>query len=336
MTTLRLLSLARPFQSLLAPLFALFLLLIAAGSLQAQGAITVTFFRPPPNQLKTTDLYRVRLNNSTGASVRIYLFGTVDEATAGHIVEATSKQFDLAPGLTIINGPELQPIDADYFSQRHKDVFLRTGQAPTGEYTVCVHVRRADNNQEVASDCFTQRVQVITPPVLITPPDESEVTTPVPTFSWTAPAPLVRGQQVRYKLRIVEILGRQTAFDAMQSNPAWFEREGISGRTFPLPISARKPRVGQSYAWQVSAFDSDFPLGRSEIWSYTYGKLVVDIRSDTTTRIRTTTKRNTRFSARPYAVFEVPLLIDPSIVKVVEGFIPKALLDELTTSCFGD
>jgi len=339
MMTVRLLPPARPFPSVLTLLFALLLLSASTEFLLAQAPVTVTFFRPPPNQLKTTDLYRVRLNNATGSPIPIYLFGTVDEAEAGHIVEATSKQFDLPPGVTIINGPELQPIDAQYFSERHKAVFLRTGQAPTGEYTVCVHVHRADDRREIASDCFTQRVQVTTPPVLIFPSDGDTITTPVPTFTWAAPTPLVRGQQLRYKIRIVEVFARQTTYDAMQSNPAWFEREGINVRNFPLPISARKPRIGQEYAWQISAFDNDFPLGRSEIWGFTYGSGKIATRGTVDGNPvgrRTTITPKSRFAPKPYSIIDVRLGIDPNILKVVEGFIPQALLNELTTSCFGD
>ncbi len=233
-------------------------------------SVRVQLFRPPPNQLKVADLWRVRLDNRTNRTIEVYLFGTVDEAKDGKIVEATTARFRLAPGIRTITGAEIQPIDATYFIPRYKDVFLRTGQAPTGDYTVCVTVREAATDRDLGTDCYDQRVEVLTPPILVAPNDGATVEEKLPVFSWLPPAPLKAGERVNYVLKIVEILGRQTPYDAMQSNPAFFERKALPTTLLQYPIGSRSFNEKGHYAWRVTAADGTFPLGESEIWEFTF------------------------------------------------------------------
>lgn len=243
----------------------------SAVPLHAQlDSVRVQLFRPPPNQLKVADLWRVRLDNRTNRTIEVYLFGTVDEAKDGKIVDATTARFRLAPGSRTVTGAEIQPIDATYYIPRYKDVFLRTGQAPTGDYTVCVTVREAGTDRDLGTDCYDQRVEVLTPPILVAPIDGATVEEKLPVFSWLPPAPLKSGQRVNYSLKIVEILGRQTPYDALQSNPAFFERGSLPTTVLQYPIGSRAFREKSHYAWRVTAADGTFPLGESEIWEFTF------------------------------------------------------------------
>lgn len=272
-------------RSVLARILFLSVPLILTQGAAAQDSIRVTLFRPPPNQLKVADLWRIRIENRTPNTHTVYLFGRADEARDGQIVDATSSKFTLPPGVKIVNGVEIQPIDANYYNDRYKEVFLRTGQAPTGDYRVCVTVRNARNDADLATDCFDQRVEVSTPPILVMPTNESVVEEKIPAFTWLPPTPIARGSRPTYLLRLVEILGRQTPYDAMASNPAWFERASIPNTVVQYPIASRSLRVGGRYAWQVTASDKGFPLGESEIWWFTY-KPVSITNVDTSSRFR--------------------------------------------------
>jgi hypothetical protein len=237
----------------------------------AQPGVTVQLFQPPPNQLKIADFWRIRLTNSSNTTYTVCLFGTLDETNIGkRLVEATTARFTLPPGTKLITGADIQPIDAEYFDNRYKDVFLRTGSAPAGEYRICVEVRLECGPQVLATDCKQVIVQPVTPPILISPPNESNVEDRLPMFSWMPPSPLKSGQRPMYTVKIVEVLGRQTPYDAMQSNPAWFERNRITPTVFQYPISSRALTPNSRYAWRVTAADGDFPLGESEIWWFTY------------------------------------------------------------------
>lgn len=261
-------------------LFAI-VLLGSAAALVAQPRVSVQLFQPPPNQLRIADVWRVRLVNNTNTTFTVCLYGTLDETALGRrLVDATTTRFTLPPGTKMVTGVEIQPIDATYHDEKYKNVFLRTGQAPTGEYRICVEVRNECGTEVLATDCKSAVVQQLTPPILISPPDESTVQEPLPAFSWLPPSPLRSGQRVGYKLRVVEILGRQSGYDAMQSNPSWFERGALNATVFPYPISSRKFRAGARYAWMITASDGDFPMGQSEIWSFTYQPVTLGDRPD--------------------------------------------------------
>jgi hypothetical protein len=246
--------------------------------LWAQGSVTVLLHRPPPNQLRVADLWVVDLTNTTNGTLTIHLRGTVDEATDGPIVEATSKVFRLPPGFHRVTASDIQPIDAKYDESPkrydYKAVFLRTNQAPTGDYRVCDEVVEDSTGNVLGTYCYDQSVQVITPPVLVAPFNESVVADKYPNFAWLPPAPVGPNQQIRYQLKIVEVLGQQTPYDAMTSNPAYFVRDGVAGTLFPYPLSARAFRENQTYAWQIVATSDRFPMGESEIWWFNYNSRI--------------------------------------------------------------
>lgn len=339
--------------------------------LVAQSGVSVQLSQPPPNQLKIADLWRIRLVNNTQNTYTVCLFGTLDETARGlRLVDATTTTFTLPPGTKIVTGAEIQPIDATYHEERYKNVFLRTGQAPTGEYRICVEVRNECGTQVLATDCKTAVVQQLSPPILISPPDESIVEEPFPAFSWLPPSPLRAGQRPGYRIRIVEMLGRQSSYDAMQSNPAWFERGAIPATVFQYPISSRKFRVGGRYAWRIIASEGDFPMGESEIWSFIYKPRTEpdigdDGRDDRGRGGRDTTGRSDpdpgggfEFTRRKGSILT---FLDPigrkrgvslineqalrpgvtrvdidEITKKVKLAIPPALLQELLRSCSGE
>ncbi len=342
------------------------------GLLRAQSRVTVQLSQPPANQLKIADLWRIRLVNNTSTTFTICLTGTIDETALGlRLVDATTARFTLPPGTKIVTGADIQPIDATYHNEKYKNAFLRTGQAPTGEYRICVEVRDECGAEILATDCKSAVIQQLNPPILISPPDESTVEEPLPAFSWLPPSPLRLGQRVAYRLKMVEVLGRQSAYDAMRSNPAWFERQSLGATVVQYPISSRKLRSGGRYAWMIVASDGDFPMGESEIWTFAYKpRTLTDFPRDDddtgnegggrrdTVVIRSAGGELVDFKPRPGAIttftdaigrqrgitlINRELLIDDPIrvsIDIVRDrlkpSIPPALLKELLRSCSGE
>ncbi len=232
--------------------------------------VQVQLFQPPPNQLRESDLWRVRLTNFSNETLKIYLEGTVDEARDGRIAHARSAVFSLPPGTHTMTATQFSPIEVIRVDQRYRSIFERTGQVPSGEYTVCVTAYEASTGEELGSDCFEQVVERLSPPVLIEPADGDTVQEQRPTFTWLPPTPLPMGQRVTYTLRIVEILGRQTPYDAMLRNPAFLTRRSIPTTLLVYPLTARPFEAGKRYAWQVQAYAGTTLLGESEVWSFVF------------------------------------------------------------------
>ena len=243
--------------------------LLLSSALSAQE-VTVILFQPPPNQLRIADLWRVSLVNTTDEPVEIYLHGTVTERRDGLVVDAESRVFTLQPGPTQITGRELEPITVNSSNDRYREIVTRTGTAPSGEYTICVTAIEAATGAELGSDCLEHSVERFSPPVLISPVDETDLSEKLPVFTWTPPVPTPRTRGgLTYRLRVVEILGRQTPYDALQSNPPFFERRDIRTPVLQYPPTARSFVQGRRYAWGVSAYDNNIEIGKSEVWSFT-------------------------------------------------------------------
>lgn len=246
------------------------LLTVAATTIaQGLGQIQVRLFRPPPNQLRQADLWRVQLTNLGKEPVRLYLQGVVTEARDGEVINARSAVIVLPPGTRTFTGTELSPISVDRVHPRYRELYLRTGEVPAGEYTVCVYARAAETGEELGSDCYEQTIQRLSPPILLQPADGDSIPEGQrPVLSWIPPSPVPPGMQLTYTVRIVEMLGQQSPYDAMQSNPAFFERSGLTVPMLQYPLDARPFQPGRAYAWKVGAYAGQVLLGESEIWSF--------------------------------------------------------------------
>lgn len=254
-------------------------ILLTASTLLAQTPelVDIRLTQPPPNQLRIADLWKVELNNRSGRAVRVMLHGTAEETSIpdGIIADATTKVITLQPGRTIVTGNDVQPIRVDQSNERYRDALLRTGSVPSGDYTICCEVISEESDLVIGRDCKFVRIERMTIPILIAPPDESEVTDKQPTFSWLSGSPPASGFRPTYQLKIVEIFSNQSPYSAMSSNPAWFIRDNINVNVFMYPISTRAFEIGRRYAWKITAFnanDGRVPMGESEIWWFTFTK----------------------------------------------------------------
>jgi len=76
--------------------------------------------------------------------------------------------------------------------------------------------------------------------------------------------------EITYKIKVVKVLGYQSPNEAIQRNPAWFEKPDIRTVTLLYPVAATKLESGKKYAWQIEAFVNNNTIGKSEVWSFIY------------------------------------------------------------------
>jgi hypothetical protein len=232
----------------------------------AEAQVTVKLKQPPPNQLRATDIWNVSLTNTTRSSIVVILSGTLEESGAGIIVDGTSRSFTLKPGTKIITYDDVKSGSVNFKSGKWREAFTRTGNAPSGDYTICIYVKN-ESEEELGTDCVYQTVEISGPPELISPADGEEITPgALPTFTWLPPMPTPPG--ANYKIKIVEIIGNQSPEEAMLKNKAFFEKEDIRMTMFQYPLSAKKIESNKSFAWQVFAVEKRSILSSSEIWKF--------------------------------------------------------------------
>jgi len=241
-----------------------FVLLPVLQETEAQVVVKLT--QPPPNQLRSTDIWNLTLTNTTRNTLQVSLFGTLEEAGAGIIVDGTSKEFSLPPGTKRITYDDVKTGNVNFKSGKWREAFTRTGNAPSGDYTICIYVKN-EAGEEIGTDCINQTVEISGPPELISPADGEEIAAgSFPNFTWLSPMPTPQG--TNYKIKIVEIIGNQSPEEAMQRNKAFFEKDDIRMTTFSYSLKEKKFVGGKTYAWMIS-------LGKlkSDIWVF---KIIID------------------------------------------------------------
>ena len=239
------------------------------------GQITVKLRQPPPNQLRASDLWNVILVNTGRNSLQVTINGTLTEAQEGIVIEGRSRRINLPPGVKMITYNDIKSGSVKFKQGRWREAFTRTGNAPSGNYTICIHVND-ESGREKGSDCIDQTVMKASAPVLISPAEGETIKTEQAVFTWMSPMPPQKG--VNYTLKIYELLGNQSAETAAKRNSVFFEKSDIRTTTFVYPVSARKFDVRKSYVWNVQAFDGQGnPIsdnnGKSEPFSFRKGRI---------------------------------------------------------------
>ncbi len=241
----------------------IFLTILSFAFTKIHAQVVVILQQPPPNQLNISDLWKLTLNNTGSNSYRVYLEGTVDEEKDGRILEGKSQVFDLPKGIKIITSKDVSAANITYKNNKYKEIILRTGNPPSGNYTICINVM-IENGSQIGNDCKNQYINNLSPPVLISPLDGDSVNQKSLTFTWMPPTPMNPQNNIDYTLRIVEIMGNQSLSEAIDKNISFLEQAGIHNTIFQYPVNGIELKDNQSYAWQVSANINGTSVSRSQ------------------------------------------------------------------------
>jgi hypothetical protein len=246
------------------------LLLPVQHVLVAQYTITVT--RPGSPMLAELDLWNCIITSTSNQPENCYLVGVITEAQLGRMLEMRSAVFALAPGTTQFNTGNyapLQPEQTVFRDVDFEDHLIRTNTVPNGDYTVCLTLYREAGNAVLAADCDAFKVENVTPPSLLAPDAGGTMCDPFPFFIWTPHRPW-DGQQLNYRILIIEVLGGQSEVAAMRNNPAWFVQDGITSPMFQYPITALPFTNGTRYAWSVEVMRGGSRIAVSDIRDFTW------------------------------------------------------------------
>lgn len=229
-----------------------------------QLPVEVELISPPSGQMYVEDLWRVLLYNNSSEVFSVYLFVTIELAGAGLLMDATTAVFLLPPGALILSSDELSPISTEFYDSSFETSVSLMGQFPDGTYTVTIYVYE-EGGGLLGTGGFTQDVKNHTPPELQYPADNSEITEPMPLFTWFPSWPPGTAD---YRIRIVEVLHGQSPQSAIAANPAWFVQGDILSEELIYPVYAERFESGDVYAWQLEGFYEGNSVGKSEVWTF--------------------------------------------------------------------
>lgn len=215
----------------------------------AQNQVIAKLKQPPPNKLGIADLWSLELNNTTRKDIKGYVTGSLSEDKDGTIVEGQSKPFIIKAGRNTYTYKDFSDADIHYSNNKYKEILLRTGGAPEGDYTICVEVFSEEGDLIGIENCIYHSVRQLGNISLLTPADGDEMNADQPViFSWT---PLPDAKE--YSLKVVELIGNQSPESALKQNPPFFGKENIRATQFQYPITERKFQSDKSYAWVISS-----------------------------------------------------------------------------------
>ncbi|MBZ0200204.1 MAG: hypothetical protein K8H86_10075 [Ignavibacteriaceae bacterium] len=251
--------------------------ILSIGLQNTNAQVSVKLQQPPPYQLRATDLWNLTLTNATRNTLQVSLAGTLEESGAGVIIDGTSKPFSLSPGTKRITYNDVKSGSVNFKSGKWREAFTRTGNAPSGDYTICIYVKN-EKGEELGSDCIQQTIEISGAPQLVSPADGEKITLgTLPTFTWMPIMP--SNPKAEYTLKIVQILGKQSPEEAMNRNKVFFQGKGIKGTMFQYPLKEKKFEERKTYVWAVEVKLGETII-KSMMNSFTVGSNLIDIKID--------------------------------------------------------
>ena len=247
----------------------IFLCLFIASILRAQYTLQV--IRPNELAMKTADIWNCIIQNNSNSTNLTYIHGIATEAKKGRLVEARSADFTLATGITQFNTRNYESLKeaTKIFSDKNfEEHIVRTNSLPNGDYTVCITLIETQSNRNLAQNCLQFQVNKVTPSVLVSPRDKSEICEQNPYFVWSPYLATYNASTISYKIHLVEILSNQKANSAIKTNPCFYCESFIQSPPHQYPFHALPFKDGSSYAWYVVVMEGKKEISKSDVWQF--------------------------------------------------------------------
>jgi|JI7StandDraft_1071085.scaffolds.fasta_scaffold24245_2 hypothetical protein len=271
-----------------------FFIVVFFLTLSVTAQVNVILRQPVSWHYTTDQLWEATVINSGNSTVSVNIVVKVLNSSGQHLLEGRAGGINLLKGVNTLNVSSVRP---SYTFSSKADMNMKSGIFPYGKYTICMHIYDLSYT-EVGIGCIEDfEINVLSPPQLFTPSDESEVLTSLPLLAWTPPSPIVSGLKVIYDVKLVEILNEQTAYDALRRNYSRMELKGLTTCYLQYPASALPIEEKKHYAWHVIARSDNYIIGETEIWRFTYIKPTYEAEKKPTIYSKVKTMRDGSFAS---------------------------------------
>ncbi|GIV45861.1 MAG: hypothetical protein KatS3mg036_0679 [Ignavibacterium sp.] len=229
-----------------------------------------------PSALGSLTIY-----NNSGRAIDIRIRAVITMHGRGEVFRSTTNLISISANpVTILSNTKLISLsDASFSDNDYENKIRQTGRLLEGVYTACLTMENSFGTILASNICSDFTIVYPAAPQLIFPVNNDSLENNVnyPTFQWT-PVIVPPAYQIRYTLRIVEILPGQVPSQAINANIPVYENNQIQLNSFTYPIDALPLQSGKKYAWQVQALDQyGFPpstnRGKSEIFTFVKKKI---------------------------------------------------------------
>lgn len=249
----------------------------------AQSHFSLQIIRPKEFALKTADLWNCVISN-TGPTAHLQLQGVLTEKTKGKLYEVQSGAFDLAKGVTQFNTQNYEALKGEkvlFKNPSFEEHVYRTNTFPNGDYTICIKLINIFGRTE-AEECIQHVVNKVTPPSLIAPGHKTNICEEYPIFVWERYRGAINNSNIRYKIKLVEILKNQNEVQAIKANPCFYCESYISNPPLQYSFKNIKLQDDKSYAWYIGVLDGKKEIAQSQIWMFSKKNCIPGISVDVT------------------------------------------------------
>lgn len=247
------------------------LIALACFPLYVQSQVTINAQLPPAGFVQKDQLWNLILVNNQQDIINADIKLNLQDALTGQIVmSASTGSFILGKGLKVISSKDVQPILYNYSSADLSRAYL-----PMGAYIACYQIFRSTthNSEELlGEECIRINIDPLSPPLLNSPADKSEIQTPYPQFTWMPPSPYDMFTDLSYDIIVSEVLPGQSPSEAIEYNTPLFSKGNIIQPTESYPSSFTQINPDKTYAWQVVARNGMSYAAKTEIWTFTLRK----------------------------------------------------------------
>ncbi len=195
----------------------------------------------------------------------------------GEVFRSITNPIELSSSpVQIINNTKLISLsDASFSDKDYENKIKFAGRLLEGYYSACLIIESIEGTILLNNICSNFTILYPSAPQLITPVNnellENNINYPI--FQWT-PVIVPPAYQIKYTIRLVEVLSGQTAAQAISANIPHYENNQLTITALTYPIEALPLVEGKKYVWQVQALDQyGLPAtqnqGKSEIFIFT-------------------------------------------------------------------
>jgi len=267
---------------------ALLTLAVSSASAQAPGWTAFTMMQPYPSPYfsdwqNNPTIGSLNVYNHTASDAQVRIFLTIVRQNGTQLGRGVSGPMLIPRGQlpTIITMTHIIDWGSVKYDKSVESFMLQTGRFPEGYYTACVTLKDLSDNPLVENVCANFTIVYPDPPYLVLPTNGNTVDSQYPVFQWT-PLQVPPVYQLHYVFRLVELLPGQVPAQALASNVPYYENASLLTTSLQYPIDAFALEKGKTYVWQVQALDQNgFPPaannGKSEIWTFTYKKMITSV-----------------------------------------------------------
>jgi len=243
-------------------------LLLTCTIVHAQ--LTVQFV-PMVSGQSLQGLSLVQMNSSSSSIIKVALKITIREVNTADVVTVQTPGFYLRQGVNTIDRAAFANSRFSFWPNFYGTTLKQTGKLPEGEYEYCFETEVLETKDASIlpnyQQCFSYRVQPLTPLLLIQPVDEDILCNKRPGLTWQPPMPLPT--EAKFRVILAEIKEKQDPIEAINFNVPVINQAEIRVNTLNYPVNIPELKEASKYAWQVTIYINGAILKKSEIWTFT-------------------------------------------------------------------